>query len=139
MFNNIYFRATLIAFLTLFVCACSNTTTNGNSSNGQNPHLIVEKNFIYIEGDSTDNFTLAVKLGDKITYEKSIKAKSKLPIISLLKEKNEFYNDIAYLLSQDKGKINILNSAALQFNFLFKFLGNKILPRILPCQIFHLP
>ena len=32
-----------------------------------------------------------------------------------------------------------LNSAALQFNFLFKFLGNKILPRILPCQIFHLP
>ena len=35
--------------------------------------------------------------------------------------------------------INYLNSAALQFNFLFKFLGNKILPRILPCQIFHLP
>ena len=34
---------------------------------------------------------------------------------------------------------NDLNSAALQFNFLFKFLGNKILPRILPCQIFHLP
>ena len=32
-----------------------------------------------------------------------------------------------------------LNSAALQFNFLFKFLGKNILPRILPCQIFHLP
>ena len=35
--------------------------------------------------------------------------------------------------------VDSLNSAALQFNFLFKFLGNKILPRILPCQIFHLP
>ena len=35
--------------------------------------------------------------------------------------------------------LTYLNSAALQFNFLFKFLGNKILPRILPCQIFHLP
>ena len=32
-----------------------------------------------------------------------------------------------------------LNSAALQFINLYKFLSNKKLLRILPCQIFHLP
>ena len=37
-------------------------------------------------------------------------------------EKNHFY----------------LNSATLWFNFIYKFLSNKKLLRILPCQIFHL-
>ena len=31
-----------------------------------------------------------------------------------------------------------LNSATLWFNFIYKFLSNKKLLRILPCQIFHL-
>ena len=31
----------------------------------------------------------------------------------------------------------ILNSATLSFNFIYKFLSNNKLPRILPCQIFH--
>ena len=31
-----------------------------------------------------------------------------------------------------------LNSATLQFNFIYKFLSNRKLLRILPCQIFHL-
>ena len=34
--------------------------------------------------------------------------------------------------------ILILNSATLWFNFIYKFLSNKKLLRILPCQIFHL-
>ena len=34
--------------------------------------------------------------------------------------------------------ILILNSATLWFNFIDKFLSNKKLLRILPCQIFHL-
>ena len=62
-----------------------------------------------------------------------------------------FYNPAVVHFDKKEGKVilntnrslyrknKILNSAALQFNFLFKFLGNKILPRILPCQIFHLP
>ena len=32
-----------------------------------------------------------------------------------------------------------LNSAALQFNFIYKYLSNKKLLRIWSCQIFHLP
>ena len=32
-----------------------------------------------------------------------------------------------------------LNSATLQFNIIYKCLSNKKLPRILPCQNFHLP
>ena len=31
-----------------------------------------------------------------------------------------------------------LNSATLWFNFIYKYLSNKKLLRILPCQIFHL-
>ena len=34
--------------------------------------------------------------------------------------------------------IYILNSATLWFNFIYKYLSNKKLLRILPCQIFHL-
>ena len=37
----------------------------------------------------------------------------------------------------DTNYIN-LNSATLWFNFIYKFLSNKKLLRILPCQIFHL-
>ena len=32
-----------------------------------------------------------------------------------------------------------LNSAAFKFNILYKFLSNKKLFKILPCQIFYLP
>ena len=35
-------------------------------------------------------------------------------------------------------KSSILNSATLWFNFIYKYLSNKKLLRILPCQIFHL-
>ena len=35
-------------------------------------------------------------------------------------------------------KQKYLNSATLWFNFIYKFLSNKKLLRILPCQIFHL-
>lgn len=52
---------------------------------------------------------------------------------------SELNNESVYNSTYYTGlRVNNLNSAALQFNFLFKFLGNKILPRILPCQIFHL-
>ena len=34
--------------------------------------------------------------------------------------------------------VSSLNSATLLFNFIYKYLNNKKLLRILPCQIFHL-
>ena len=38
-----------------------------------------------------------------------------------------------------QANVLILNSATLQFNIIYKCLSNKKLPRILPCQNFHLP
>ena len=54
-----------------------------------------------------------------------------------------FYNIVAYLVysvisNEFTVKNFILNSATLWFNFIYKFLSNKKLLRILPCQIFHL-
>ena len=42
-------------------------------------------------------------------------------------------------LTEEEQALSIyLNSATLWFNFIYKYLSNKKLLRILPCQIFHL-
>ena len=47
------------------------------------------------------------------------------------------YKPVGGAFELQKG-IFYLNSATLWFNFIYKFLSNKKLLRMLPCQIFHL-
>ena len=77
-------------------------------------------------------FTLDKRIRGRYEMPHTVKIKSK-DFLDYMSEKNR--NILMYFENEHD---IYLNSATLGFKLIYKFLSNKKLPRILPCQIFHL-
>lgn len=53
------------------------------------------------------SYTLQVRIGDDISFEKDIQIEKKTPLLSLLNDKGDTFNDIALLLAQGNGDVKM--------------------------------
>lgn len=107
MFNIRFAVFALVFGMCVAFIGCNNQKPSPIRSNTIEPKLIVNDNFINIEGDTTLNYSLHVLIGSDISFEKKVKANQKISYISLLEENKDFFNDIALLLAKNTGNLTM--------------------------------
>lgn len=112
MFNKNYPIASIIILLLVSSCSQSVKTESSKTDTA----LDVEQNEFSIEfwqnefllkGDSSITCNISVSIGDDITFENSLNGNQTVSYMELLKLKPDLYNNIAYHVATNKGKIKI--------------------------------
>lgn len=103
MFNNLKFILIILATFSLYSCSHPSKSNDSKS----NFEVIVDNNELFLNGDTTKNCLLSVSINQELKYEKSLKGGQTISILELLKEKPEYYNEIAYQLATHDGLLKI--------------------------------
>jgi hypothetical protein len=83
--------------------SCTQTVQKGSNQ----PNVILQDDNIIITNVSNQSVKLNIQVGEKIKYSKEISGDYKTSLLSLLKAKNEYYSDIAYLLAKENGDVEL--------------------------------
>ena len=111
---NKFFSIILCALCVFGMFSCDQTPTQ--SVFKKTASVTISDESITISDNSKDAFNLQIKLGEQISYTKEIEANQKTTILSLLKTNSDLNNDIALLLAQNNGDINMSLSLSNVFD-----------------------
>ena len=105
--NSIFIRIILYFFIIALILTSCNQTSSNKANINTKLSICIEKDKIIIDGDTSLNYPLIIKVDDIIVFKDSIKGDSCLLFSELIKNNIEIQYELAYYLATNQGNLPI--------------------------------